>query len=160
MLQEGKLKTQDSLEALKAKTDIAAAALNVRKKGVDLVFLVDCTGSMVRVSEARCLAHLCSCLSLAAAASPPVMIPALVPCRLSKPPCMLAAAGCQGSSLDRLPPQESHLAEMLTHVQDNFSSARTVHQDAIVRAVSILRLLPVRLDFCHAVHTCPSISDA
>lgn len=42
------MKTQGSLDTLKAEADKAAADLEMRKKSVDLVFLVDCTGSMVR----------------------------------------------------------------------------------------------------------------
>ncbi len=50
-VQEAKLSVNDSAHSIDAgvaaKIDKAAAELSARQKGVDLCFLVDCTGSMV-----------------------------------------------------------------------------------------------------------------
>ena len=55
-VKEAKLSVEDSAHGgsdLKAKMDQAAADLAARRKGVDLCFIVDCTGSMVRAIRVR-----------------------------------------------------------------------------------------------------------
>lgn len=50
-LQDAKLASHGSVTSMKAKAASAAAALDARKKGVDIVFLVDITGSMVQLKR-------------------------------------------------------------------------------------------------------------